>query len=98
MTTRPGQIVFGLEQKFITADVTNQRVTATKILFTNMGTDVVFINDLAVLAGDSLKVDIEAPHLIDFQFSIRFVPPTVIVAGDGIVSGQKLLLTTMKPQ
>lgn len=97
-TRRPEQIVFDIEQRFITEDVTAQRVVATKILLTNQGQDVVFINDIAILSGESLKVDIEAPHLIDFQFSIRFVPATVVVAGDGIVSGKKVLLTTMKPK
>lgn len=91
-------MIFGIEQKYIIEDVTNERIVATKIMFTNQGTDVVFINDVALLAGDLFKVDIEAPHMVDFSFSIRFEPATVIVAGDGISSGSKLLLTTMKPK
>ena len=45
-------MIFGIEQKYIIEDVTNERVVATKIMFTNQGTDVVFINDVTLLAGD----------------------------------------------
>lgn len=47
-------------------------IRATKIIFKNTGSYIVFVEGYAIAPGGWEKFDVEAPAIIDHQFSVRF--------------------------
>lgn len=72
MSKQTTGIAYALYQRFITEDDPRFEVVGCGCLFQNVGTYPVELNDFVLLPGDVKKFDVQPPHSLEFQLSVKF--------------------------